>query len=142
MEAMTGGAVVEKDAWVCVCVCVCVSATHTTHLCQVKLIVVPAVVLAFVIVASGNDDVHGDHAQDEHVEHRGAHQLLWKQGAPSNQNQCRLSTACKEEVGVHHKLTTVVIGLTFAYLLWGSFCYGLSFFSKLYQRFQRSVFSE
>lgn len=44
-----------------------------SHLCQVKLVIVPAVVLAFIIVASGNDDVHGDHAQDEHVKHGGPH---------------------------------------------------------------------
>lgn len=50
-----------------------------SHLCQVKFIIVPAVVLAFIIVASGNNDVHSNHAQDEHVEHRGPHQLLWKQ---------------------------------------------------------------
>lgn len=54
---------------------------NNPHLCQVKLIIVPAVVLAFIIVASGNDDVHSDHAQDEHVEHRGPHQLLWKQSS-------------------------------------------------------------
>lgn len=53
----------------------------TPHLCQVELIIVPAVVLAFIIVASSNDDVHSDHAQDEHVEHRGPHQLLWKQSS-------------------------------------------------------------
>lgn len=51
------------------------------HLCQVELVIVPAVVLAFIIVASGNNDVHSHHAQDEHVEHGGPHQLLWKQSS-------------------------------------------------------------
>lgn len=55
--------------------------TKTPHLCQVKLIIVPAVVLAFIIVASGNNHVHRNHAQDKHVEHRGPHQLLWKQSS-------------------------------------------------------------
>lgn len=41
----------------------------------------PPVVLSFIIVASGNNDVHSDHTQDEHVEHRGPHQLLWKQSS-------------------------------------------------------------
>lgn len=55
------------------------SISQATHFCQVKLIIMSAVVLAFVIVASGNDDVHSNHTQDEHVEHRRPHQLLWRQ---------------------------------------------------------------
>lgn len=43
------------------------------HLCQVKLLIVPAVVLAFIRVARGNDDVQSDHAQNEHVKHGGPH---------------------------------------------------------------------
>ena len=39
------------------------------HLCHVELVVDSCVVLAFVVVAGGNDHVHGDHAEDEHVEH-------------------------------------------------------------------------
>lgn len=47
--------------------------TIQSHLGQVKLVIVPGVVLAFIRVARGNDDVHSDHAQNEHVKHGGPH---------------------------------------------------------------------
>lgn len=58
----------------------------SSYLCKVKLIIVSAVVLAFIIVASSNNDVHSNHTQDEHVKHRGPHQLLWKQVLNHNPN--------------------------------------------------------
>lgn len=73
-------------------------------------------VLAFIIVASGNDDVHSDHAQDEHVEHRGPHQLLWKQSKSSiviNVNCTQQERGKKEEEEVHHFVSTSKIKFWF-----------------------------
>lgn len=49
------------------------------YLGQVELIVVLFMVLALVIVAGRHNHIHGHHTQDEHVEHRRAHQVLRRQ---------------------------------------------------------------
>lgn len=46
------------------------------YLSQVELIIVLFMVLALVIVAGGHNHIHSHHTQDEHVEHRRAHQVL------------------------------------------------------------------
>lgn len=50
-----------------------------TYLSQVELVIVLLVVLALVIIAGGHNHIHSHHTQDEHVEHRRAHQVLQRQ---------------------------------------------------------------
>lgn len=51
-----------------------------SYLSQVELVVDEFMVLALVVVASSYDHIDSHHTEDEYVENRRTHQLLWTKG--------------------------------------------------------------